>query len=199
VTWAPDYCTSAELKSYLRIDDTADDTLVALWVTTVSRNVDDFCGRQFGKVASAEDRYYPTFYDRPEGAWFAELDDLQDTTGLTFADKNGTAVTVATTTADGYTLLPRNAAAKGKPYERVKLTGWTGGELTAHGLWGWTAVPSAVKSGIFLQAARLAARRDSPFGIAGSPSEGSEVRLLAQLDPDFRTSLMPLVRSWWAA
>jgi hypothetical protein len=92
--------TSAELKSYLRITDTADDTLVALWVTTVSRNVDDFCGRQFGKVASAEDRYYPTFYDRPEGAWFAELDDLQDTTGLTFADKNGTAVTVATSTAD---------------------------------------------------------------------------------------------------
>jgi hypothetical protein len=93
VTWKPDYVTAAELKSYLRITDTADDTLVALWVTTVSRNVDDFCGRQFGQVAAAEDRYYPTFYDRPEGAWFAELDDVQDVTGLTFADENGTAVT----------------------------------------------------------------------------------------------------------
>jgi hypothetical protein len=199
VTWKPDYVTAAELKSYLRITDTADDTLVALWVTTASRNVDDFCGRQFGKVASAEDRYYPTFYDRPEGAWFAELDDVQDTTGLTFADENGTAVTVATTTADGYTLLPRNAAAKGKPYERVKLTGWTGGELTAHGLWGWTAAPSAVKTGMFLQGGRLAARRDSPFGISGSPQQQGEIRLLAQLDPDFRTSLKPFVRNWWAA
>lgn len=199
MAWAPDYVTSSDLKSYLRIDDTADDVFVALWVTTASRNVDDFCGRQFGQATSAEDRYYPTFWDRHERAWFAELDDVQDTTGLTFADKNGTAVAVATTTTDGYTLLPRNAAAKGKPYERVKLTGWCGGELTAHALWGWTAVPSAVSTGLYLQAARLAARRDSPFGIAGSPTEGSEMRLLAQLDPDFKTALKPFRRDWWAA
>lgn len=199
MTWAPDYITAAELKSYLRITDTADDALVDLWVTTVSRNVDDYCGRQFGQVASAEDRYYPTFYDRPEGAWFAELDDLDDTTGLTLADEDGTAVTAATSTTDGYTLLPRNAPVKGYPYTQVKLTGWSGGELTAHGLWGWSAVPSAVKTGMFLQAARLAARRDSPFGISGSPQMQGEIRLLAQLDVDFRTSLKPFKRDWWAA
>jgi hypothetical protein len=199
VTWAPDYCTSADLKDYIGIADNADDAFIALWVTTVSRNVDDFCGRQFGQVASAEDRFYPTVYDRHEGAWFAEIDDLQDTTGLTFADENGTAVAVQTTTVDGYRLLPRNASAKGKPYERVKLKGWSGGELTMHGLPGWMAVPSAVKVGIFLQGKRLAKRRDSPFGISGSPQEQGEIRLLAQLDPDFRTSLKPLVRNWWAA
>jgi len=194
VTWAPDYCTSVELKDYLSIQDNSADASVAAWITTVSRNVDDFCGRQFGRVASAEDRYYPTFYDRPEGAWFAELDDIQDTTGLTFADGNAAAVA-----SGGYVLLPRNAAAKGKPYERVKLTNWTGGELTGHALWGWTAQPAAVKTAMFLQGNRLAARKDSPFGISGSPREQGEIRLLAQLDPDFRTSLKPLVRDWWAA
>lgn len=194
MTWAPDYVTSPELKSYLHIDDSADDVFVALWITTASRNVDDYCGRQFGKVAAAEDRYYPTFYDRPERAWFAEIDDLQDITGLTLTDENGTAVA-----GPGYVLLPRNAAVNGKPYERVKLTSWSGGELTGHAPWGWSAVPSAVKIGLQLQAARLAARRDSPFGIAGSPTEGSEIRLLAQLDPDFRTALKPFVREWWAA
>lgn len=199
MTWAPDYVTSTELKDYIGIEDNLDDARVALWVTTVSRNVDDHTGRQFGQVASAEDRYYPTVYDRHELAWFAEIDDLQDTTGLTFADENGTAVAAQTTTVDGYQLWPRNAAAKGRPYERVKLKGWSGGELTAHALWGWTAVPSAVKVGIFLQGKRLAKRVDSPFGISGSPQEQGEIRLLAQLDPDFRTSLKPLVRTWWAA
>lgn len=194
MTWAPDYVTASDLKSYIGISDNADDAFIALWVTTVSRNVDDFCGRQFGQVATAEDRYYPTFYDKHELAWFAELDDLQDTTGLTLADENGNTVAAA-----DYVLLPRNAAVKGRPYERVKLASWSGGELTGHGKWGWNAVPSSVKTGIFLQGNRLKARRKSPFGISGSPQEQGELRLLAQLDPDFRTSLKPFVRGWWAA
>lgn len=198
MTWKPDYVTSQELKDYLRITDAADDTFVALWVTTVSRNVDDFTGRQFGQVAAAEDRYYTPVWDRHECAWIAEIDDLQDTTGLTITDENGDAVSAQSSTVDGYTLLPRNAVALGKPYTRLKLKVRTG-ELTAHALWGWSATPSAVKTGILLQGARLAARRDSPFGISGSPQEQGELRLLAQLDPDFRTSLKPLIRSWWAA
>lgn len=193
MTWSPDYITAAELKSYLRITDNVDDTFIAYWVTTVSRNIDDFCGRQFGQVAAAGDRSYPTFYDRHERAWFAEIDDLQDVTGLAFTDENGDAVDSA-----DYTLLPRNAAVKGKPYERVRLSVCTG-ELTGNGMWGWSAVPSSVKTGIFLQGARLNARRDSPFGISGSPQEQGEIRLLAQLDPDFRTSLKPFIRNWWAA
>lgn len=191
VTWQPDYVTAAELKEYLHIGDNADDAFIAVWVTTVSRNVDDHCGRQFGKVASAEERYYTPFYDRHEKAWFVNIDDLQDTTGMTVVDENGAAVT-------DYVLLPRNAAVKGRPYEQLRLTSGTG-ELTAEASWGWNAAPSAVKTGVFLQGARLAARRDSPFGISGSPSEQGEIRLLAQLDPDFRTSLKPLVRKWWAA
>jgi hypothetical protein len=202
VTWQPDYVTSAGLKSYLKIDDSADDAFVALWVTAVSRNVDDYCGRQFGQVAAAEDRYYTPVYDRVRCAYFCEIDDLQDTTGLTFANAAGTAVPLATSTVAGYQLQPRNAAAKGRPYERVKLSGWTGGELTGHGKWGWSSVPASVPTAMYLQAARLNARRDSPFGIAGSPDAGggaaTELRLLAQLDPDFRTTLTPLVRSWWA-
>jgi hypothetical protein len=191
VTWAPDYVTSTQLKSYLNITDNADDAFIALWITTVSRNVDDFTGRQFGQVASLEERFFTPIYNRFDQAWIAEVDDVQDVTGLTVTDESGTAVT-------DYTLLPRNAAAKGKPYERIKLTARPG-ELALSARWGWTAVPSAVPMGVFLQAARLNARRDSPFGIAGSPSQGSEIRLLAQLDPDFRTSLRPFTRDWWAA
>jgi hypothetical protein len=197
VSWAPDYVTAVELKDYLSIGDNADDVFIALWITTVSRNVDDFCGRQFGQTV-AESRYYTPFWDRHEQAWFAELDDVQDTAGLTVTDENGDAVAAQTSTVDGYQLLPRNAAAKGRPYERLKLTVSTG-EIDVNVKFGWSAVPSAVKTGMFLQGARLNKRRTSPFGISGSPQEHGEIRLLAQLDVDFRTSLKPFVRDWWAA
>lgn len=194
MTWAPDYVTTAVIKNYLNIEDTRDDYFIGKWITTVSRNVDDHCGRQFGQTAGLETRYYPTFYDRGECAWFANIDDIQDVTALTFTTEAAVLVDAA-----DYRLLPRNAAVKGRPYETLKLTSWAGGELTANGKWGWSAQPAAVDEGMFLQAARLAARRDSPFGISGSPSEQGELRLLAQLDPDFRTSLRPYVREWWAA
>lgn len=194
MTWAPDYVTLTELKDYLRNnalgEDVADDAFLALWITTVSRNIDDFCGRQFGQVATLETREYRAAYDRHEGGYFAEIDDVQDVDDLTVIDENANTIT-------DYTLLPLNASQKGKPYTRIRVPGC--GPFTIDALWGWTAVPSSVKTGLFLQGARLDNRRSSPFGIAGSPSEGSEMRLLAQLDPDFRTSLKPYVRDWWAA
>lgn len=190
MTWAPDYTTSAVLKSYLHIGDTADDVFIALWVTTASRNVDDFTHRQFGKVA-LEARTYRSKWDRRECAYVAEVDDLQDLTGLAIV-AGGTTLTAAQ-----YTLHPLNATQKGKPFERIHTS--VCGDLVTTAPFGWTAIPSAVPTGMLMQAARLAARRDSPFGIAGSPSDGSEIRLLAQLDPDFRTSLKPFVRNWWAA
>lgn len=48
----------------------------------------------------------------------------------------------------------------------------------------FSPVPSMVKLATQLQASRWAKRRDAPFGIAGSPEMGSELRLLARLDPD---------------
>lgn len=191
MTWQPDYVDAATLKSYLDIEHDASDVFVGLWVTASSRNVDDFCGRQFGQVAAPEARTYEARWDRSGcGQWVANIDDLQDVTGFALLDEDAAAVT-------DYTLLPVNAAQKGKPFERLKVPG--PGWYTPTGRWGWSAVPASVKLGLLLQASRLAARQDSPFGIAGSPTEGSEVRLLAQLDPDFRTTLKPFRRDWWAA
>lgn len=194
MSWAPDYAERQFLKDYLNIDDTADDLFIDLWITTASRNVDDFCGRQFGKVATAEARTYTPVWHRHRCAYVVEVDDLQDLTGLDVVDADGATMT-------GYTFEPVNALLKGRPYERLifgSAATTPSGDVTPTAPWGWTAAPSAVTVGMLLQAARLNVRRRSPFGVAGSPSEGSEVRLLAQLDPDFRTSLKPLVRDWWA-
>lgn len=197
MTWAPDYVELDQFKDYVGIPDNADDQFISLWITTVSGNVNDFCGRQFGQTDTAEDRFYTPFYDRHLGKWLCDIDDVQDVTGLAIETDDGTAVPAHTSSVDGYRLLPRNAAAKGRPYEQLQLD-YATGDLAVNVKFGWSAQPGAVSEGVLLQGARLNARRRSPFGIAGSPTEGTQVRLLAQLDPDFRTSLKPLIRSWWA-
>lgn len=194
MTWAPDYVTLPVLKDYLNIDvdDIDDDVFLAQWITTTSHNVNDFCGRQFGKVAAPEQRFYEPSWDCNEYRWYVNIDDLQDTVGLVVEDDDGNTVT-------DHVLLPRNAAAKGRPYERLRLAGRTG-EIAATASWGWNTVPAAAPTGLLLQAARLNKRRSAPFGVAGSPANGgTELRLLAQLDPDFKTSLRPFQRKWWAA
>jgi hypothetical protein len=100
-----------------------------------------------------------------------------------------------------FTLEPVNAAAEGRPFERLvvdtasvgKPTGLDG-EISATGKWGWAAVPVAVKQATLLQASRFHTRRQAPFGIAGSPDSGSEMRLLAKLDPDVAVSVKDYVR-----
>lgn len=189
MTWAPDYVTSAELQSYLK-DEYLDGALLAAWITTASRSVDTYCHRQFGKVGAVESREYTVSWDRHMQCYVGYIDDVQTVDSMVVVDENATEVTA-------YTLGPVNALKKGRPYERIYSD--VAGPLLVQALWGWTDVPAAVKTATLLQAARLSARRDSPFGISGSPQEQGELRLLAQLDPDLRTSLSGFRREVWAA
>jgi hypothetical protein len=97
-------------------------------------------------------------------------------------------------------LLDRNAVMVGKAYTQLKITTSTSAaELAITALWGWSAVPVPVKDATLLQGQRFAARRDAPFGVAGSPTDGSEVRLLARVDPDVEVMLGDYRRESWAA
>ena len=198
MAWAPDYVTAADLKSFLRITDTADDAELALAITAASRAVDRHCHRQFGKVASSEERTYTARWDRRRRRWVVELDDLHDSASLTVETDAGA--------IDVYTLEPVNAAFKGKPYERLVVDpdSTVKPTLEEHGVtatspnWGWDSVPVPVEQGTLLQASRFHARRFSPYGVAGSPEQGSELRLLARLDPDVAVAVGSVIR-WWAA
>lgn len=182
MAWAPDYCTSAELKAYINVSDSIDDTQVALVVTAASRAVDSFCGRQFGVVASAEERVYLAYPDYQRRRYAVDFDDLMTMTNL--------AVVIDDVTTTDYTLEPRNSDKTGVPWTRIVFAdGTTVDEAAITAIWGWTAVPSPIKQATLLQAARLLKRRDAPFGIAGSPDQGSELRLLARLDPDVQVML----------
>lgn len=196
MAWAPDYITSAELKAYKKLSDTADDTEVAQAITGASRAIDNAMHRQFGQVAAAEARVYTPEWDRRRNRWVIEIDDLDTTVGF--------ALTINGTAATDYTLEPRNAVAKGMVWTHLVLgtsaaTPSRSNPLdaaSATAKWGWSAVPTGVKLGCKLQASRFLARRDSPYGVAGSPQDGSELRLLAALDPDVKVSLGKYEREW---
>jgi gp6-like head-tail connector protein len=191
MAWEPDYVTLAEAKNELRIDDTIDDTTIQRKITAASRAIDLFCGRQFGQVAVAEDRYYTPWYDEDLRRWVAEIDDLMDLTGFTLAVDVGDDETFDEMIAvTNYVLRPRNAVVKNRPYTQLALLSRATAPMLrpdsvrGHGKWGWSAIPTTIAEATLLQVSRLLWRRDAPAGVAGSPESGSEVRLLARLDPD---------------
>jgi len=200
MTWQPDYATVAELKAYVRIEvaDTADDTTLGLAITAASRAVDLTTYRQFGLVAAPEARTYTAHWDRLRLRWVIEIDDLMTTTGLT--------VTTAAGTITAYTKQPTNAAQEGRPWTRLVVQPSSAVQppyppndedgVTVTAQWGWSAVPNTVKQATLLQASRLFSRRNAPFGVAGSPDLGSEMRLLEKVDPDVAVTLGAYTRFW---
>lgn len=194
MAWAPDYVTDSELKAYLRISDTVDDAQIALAITAASRAVDRHTNRQFGLTAAVEDRTYTARWDSDRCKYVVYVDDFMTEVGLVVEDDAGTAIT-------DYVLKPSNSSDKGEPWTHLVLN--SGANCREDGLvvtakWGWTAVPTTVKQATLLQASRFFKRRDAPFGVAGSPELGSELRLLAKVDPDVAVVLGPYLR-WWAA
>jgi hypothetical protein len=200
MAWQPNYATAQELAAFKRVGDSDDDVQFGLAVAAASRAVDRHTHRQFGKTDDAEERLYLAEWSWRRRRWVVPIDDVM------------VAPTTVTNSDDDeitdYTLLPRNAQQKGRPWTHLVInpgsTVYPRGEHGEHWLtidadpWGWDAVPDAVKEATLLQGSRLDFRRASPAGVAGSPETGSEVRLLARVDPDVAVSLKDYIR-WWAA
>lgn len=207
--WAPVYASTDELREFVRIDDAADDEQIAAALDAASRSIDYACDpredhfRQFGKTETVEDRFYTVElrgYDAPvRGQWVVVTDDIASSTGLVVAvDGTGDGSFLPVT---GVILLPRNATAIGRPafmisFARSSLPSpsVTADAVKVTATWGWPAVPATIREACLLQSSRLLARRDAPFGVAGSAETQSEMRLLARLDPDVENMIKPFAR-----
>lgn len=195
MTYAPDYITTAELKSYVEISDTNDDVQLAVAITAASRAIDDYCNRQFGQLPITGAWAYEARPDLERGRWVVDIDDLMTQAGLLVEVPTVDTVTL-------YALEPVNAAPKSMPWTRIVIdptssvmpvsTDLYAVHVTAQ--FGWSAVPTPVKQATYLQASRFFSRRKSPYGIAGSPDQGNELRLLSRVDPDVAVSLRGYVR-----
>lgn len=191
--WAPDYLELDETKDYLRVPaaDEQDDPWIAELITAASRAVDGRCERQFGTAAGT--RVYDASSAVPDltrpGWWLLVTDDLRPDLPVTVS-VDGVAVDPA-----GVQPLPRNAAADGLVHTGLRLAARPGGDVTVGDGFGWPSVPVQVRTAARLQVGRWHVRRESPYGTAGSPSDGSETRLLARLDPDVAVMLIRLSRT----
>lgn len=195
------YASLADLKSAIRITDVDSDSLLQSTLDAATTSIDEHCNRTFTSDALATTRAF-----EPQHGRVVVTDDFYTTEGL-IVSVGGTVVPVAVPNVSaGYTVTPRNAAALNQPftgfyYETFLLSPWpllfsaqrATASVTAK--WGYgLVVPEAIKVACLLQASRWFARRNSPYGIAGSPEIGSELRLLAKLDADVAVMLSGKIR-----
>ena len=187
------YCTLAELKASLNITDSVDDTALEAAITAASRMIDDYTERFFyvnGSVGSPVTRYYTAL-----DPYTINVDDITTVSEIATDDNfDFTYGTVFTTT--DFMVEPINNPIKGFPYNRLLAIGsyifpyQLPQAVRVKGVWGFTAVPPEVNMATLIQSSRLFGRRQSPFGIAGSPEMGT-VRLYSRLDADVEVLLRP--------
>lgn len=192
------YGTLARLKAALRITDDADDEILTLALEASKGLIDNYCGRTFLATEAVETRFFTPLGGR------VTTDDIASTAGL-IVSVAGVVVPVEVPNVSlGYRLEPSNAAALGEPWTSLSISsGWPTqpafisavSDVSITAIWGFALeVPAVVDQASLLQASRLFSRRQSPYGVAGSPEVGAELRLLAKVDPDVAVLLAGLVK-----
>ncbi len=187
------YCTLSDLKTSLAIEDIQDDTALEAAILTASRMIDDYTGRFFyrdGTTAAPVTRYYT-----PDSWYITNLDDFVSLNQIALDDDFDQTYTTILAASD-YLIDPVNNARRGWPYTRITAIDRYifpyayPQSVRVQAVWGWPSVPAEIAMATKLQASRLFIRRQSPFGIAGTPEIGT-VRLTSRLDPDVEALIRP--------
>ena len=180
------YTSLTEVKAALRITDTIDDSLLEMAIESASRLLDSYTARSFYTQGSATARYFAADND-----FICQIDDATSITEIaTDFSADGSYDTIWATT--DYELLPLNGRIDGLavPFNGIRaIQDFTFPYLNGEGLvkvtavWGWAAVPIAIKQACIIQASRIFKRLDSPLGVLSSPDLGF-MRVGSKLDPD---------------
>jgi hypothetical protein len=185
------YCSLNDVKAALRITDTVDDSLLEMAVESASRLIDGYAYRYFYNAGTATRDFVA------EDSYLTIIDDLISITQLRTTDEIGSEY--VTWSPDDYQLRPVNGKIDGisVPYTSILSTDDLlfniKGEqalVRVTGVWGWTAVPIAIKQASVIQASRIYKRLDSPLGVAGFGDLGA-IRVGRALDPDVEQLVMP--------
>lgn len=190
------YATLAEVKASLAITDTQDDTMLEIAITASSRMIDDYTDRFFYINGSTQTP--ATYYYTAEDFWLLSTDDNFSVTEIATDDNFDQTWSTVWATSD-YFSEPVNNPNRGWPYNRlVAIDRYVFPKNIPNGVrikgrFGWSAVPAEINQACIIQSSRLFVRKQSPFGIAGTPELGT-VRLTSRLDPDVEALIRPFKR-----
>jgi hypothetical protein len=188
------YATLDDVKGYLDISDSDDDTRLEQAITATSRAIDDLCLRRF--YATTETRYFT-----PGDSYRLPVSDLLSITTLQ-SDEDGDLDYDCTWAETDYLLSPANAAADGWPYlaveahpagnyrfpqlrRAVKITG----------SWGFAATtPDTVHEACLLASAQVFKRKDAIYGVMGGAGFLQNVKNILRSDPLIMGLLAPYMK-----
>jgi hypothetical protein len=172
------YATLAELKGYLKIEDSMEDSLLEHIVEAASRSIDRIANRRFYLDSSASARTY-----RPADLLRVFTDDFGSTSGLIVKTDPNTAGTYTTTLTlnTDYIVEPVNAAAKGRPWNYITIVSGESFSLPVNyrpqvevtARWGWPTVPDDINQATLILSADLYKRKDSIGGVLGLSELGA--------------------------
>jgi hypothetical protein len=185
------YATLSEVKAALRITDSVDDSLLEMAIESASRLIDGYTTRYFYNAGTATRNFVA------EDSYLTIIDDLISLSELKTTDEIGSEY--VTWSAADYQLQPVNGRIDGLvvPYNSILSTddllfNKLGEQALVRvtGVWGWSAIPIAIKQATIIQSSRIYKRLDSPLGVAGFGDLGA-IRVGRSLDPDVEQLVMP--------
>lgn len=185
------YCTLADVKAALRITDAVDDSLLEMAVESASRLIDGHAYRYFYNDGTATKDFIA------QDSFHVIIDDLVTMIELKATDEVGSDYVIFG--QNDFQLRPVNGEQDGLvvPFTSILATDNLlfniKGEqalVRVTGVWGWPAVPIAIKQATIIQASRIYKRLDSPLGVAGFGDLGA-IRVGRALDPDVEQLVTP--------
>jgi hypothetical protein len=210
MTTPVDYIEIDDFKQTLGLVEAATfaDDDIERAIKSASRAIDNLCNRRFYPDADAQQvRYYS-----PIKRVVLDIDDLIELTKVEASNFvgsfDGVGATEWTQLTD-FTLVPDNAPADGRPYERIQLRPypfssrfmpvWTQRSVRVTGKFGWVKTPDAIIEATGIIAAQFLRRaREAPFGILTFGVEGQPLRLGGKTDAQLDELLEPYIRFVWA-
>jgi hypothetical protein len=193
--------TTSNLKSWLGITDTVDDTTLGFAVNATNQAIVEYCGRSFAKTTSGQEtaRVY-----RPVDDQVVYTDDFWQTTNLVVKQDttdNGTYDETWTINTD-FVVEPLNGLLHGRatPYYRLRAVStrwWRQSRrptIQVTAAWGWSTIPDAVTQAALIKGARVFKRKNSPEGVLGGFADYGAVRVTNREDPDVTMLLAPYRR-----